>query len=383
LSLLSMLHGGSGTPADSGASYAATAVMRPSLGIVSMLVLVACSESMTSPVAARTRLSARTLADTTPPFATGVTVDTVPVGSDYTYFGGINDFGEVAIAGADASGNAQGARWSPGQPTTYLAFPDPFDNLYNVNDEGEAVLSWNTPFSSTVAIWERSGEVRVLPVLFPDSASGCYAIDINSARTALGSCQPRGGAVYPTVWINEGQPQMLRADNGDSLVNTGPQHISTNGTIALQTARGAAVLTPTHHLRHLLGFAGGGAAVLDANDGGWASGEADNGTCTVAVAWTPADSLLSLGICGAGMWINDADIVVGQAYANNNGFAYVWTRKTGARRLPRLIPSDSGETSIATAINQRNQILGYTIDQINGAYVFYTVVWTLSPSYGR
>ena len=367
------------------------------LSLVSITVAfaaVACSDA-TSPVAATRRgIHLQTVGDTLPPIAEGVHVDTLPLPFPEWQIRGINNLGQLSgTVEPDTGGNA-----------AFRGTPGHFQFLANnfaagaFNDEGDLLVASPGPAGS---IWEASGKFVNLALPF-DSASECGANNLNDLRQSAGVCPvfPASGGppdFYPTQWRADGTAELLSASG---VQFEGGQALSINqlGQIAGFTGlRQAFVYSQNHHVRllpNLPGTTGQSAVAWHVNELGWVAGQIDepSGPCPIyrAVAWTPSDSVVDLGVCGQALWISTyGNVVLGQSAQNNqfDDFAFVWTPTTGLRQLPHVQnAAGSLEFDQPTRINELGQILGtanINLDFPNGASTTINVIWTLPPGYGR
>jgi len=114
---------------------------------------------------------------------------------------------------------------------------------------------------------------------------------------------------------------------------------------------------------------------LDQKIRGKLSASAINNTRSEAFIWTQVDGMKNLGTLG-GNWstawdVNDNGQVVGYSdIGEGQSRAFVWDEENGMVELPTL-----GGNSLARAINNEGEIVGYSYDS-NGN--FYPVKWTVS-----
>jgi probable HAF family extracellular repeat protein len=102
------------------------------------------------------------------------------------------------------------------------------------------------------------------------------------------------------------------------------------------------------------------------NEQGWIAGTSAD-VPNRAARWTPTEGVVAITPVGANADardLNDAGHVVGHV----DGNAYLWTPENGVRPLP--LP-DGATASFATAINDRDEVVGY-VDRADGQqHAFY------------
>jgi hypothetical protein len=343
--------------------------------------VVACTDG-SNPVASMSRgISKQTVGDTIPPLAPGARVDTLPLPYPKYLVSGLNNLGQISGTFTPDTGATKAFRGTPGN------FQFLNDNAAGaLNDEGDALV--NSGAGS--GIWERSGQVVPLALLFPDSTLECSAQGINNQRQSAGLCiiANNGISSYVVEWSATGKAQALSAE-GMVLNNGEAFSINQLGQVAgfdfALTPTQAFVIGPNNKARILPPLPGGGqgASARRANEGQWVVGQAG----VRAVAWTPNDSAIDMGVDGQAFWINDANIAVGPTTQGSlaDDFGLVWTPTIGLRRLPP-VQSTAGNIEIdqPIIINEQNQILGTAQIQNSSGTVIatYNVIWTLPPGYG-
>jgi hypothetical protein len=248
-------------------------------------------------------------------------------------------------------------------------------------------------------VWTRSGQIVPLAFVFPDSTFTCAAEAINDLRQSAGLCivfpnVPGPVSSYVVEWSPDGTPHALSAE-GMVLSNGEALSINQLGQVAGfdidLTPSMAFVLSPNHQSRILPSLTGGQSAIArHVNERQWVAGLASGPVCGdhSAVAWSPDDSVIDIGVCGQAFWINDRNIVIGLAEQNNlaDNFGFVWTPTIGLRRLPPVQQSAGNiEIDQPTIINEQNQILGTAQIQDSNGNIITTinVMWTLPSGYGH
>jgi hypothetical protein len=344
--------------------------------VVLTVTSIACSES-TDPGLASRSLMASTVNASTLPFADSVHVAVI-TGLDFPQYTpiGMNDFGEVV-----------GYFTPTGQPGEY-----PFkwqgsrgvrlDSAHvncipgGVNNHG--VIAINCADQVVVQDW--FGNNRTLRLLStwvdanphdPLGTPDCALVGVALNGAALGLCTLADNPFHlATGWTPFGNPYPFFEQGSTTPIHGGGNWISNDGYIAVSDsgAKTAFIVTPSgqHQVLPPIGNAG----VAAVNDSGWAVGSLATHVSQspgLTIAWLRNGSFLYLNTNNAPLGISNS----GQIGLKGG---VVWTPTHGLRQLP---PAQTGGASDVIAINNSNQILGWST--FNG--VLALVVWTMPPGY--
>src|SRR5687767_6813500 len=164
----------------------------------------------------------------------------------------------------------------------------------------------------------------------------------------------------------------------EALSGALPVDLNDVGQVAIQYNSAAAIWTVASG-RQFLGSLGGQWTFPSAiNEAGHVVGwGTDQNSMGFAFLWTPSGGMRNLGQLGGGpTWggslatgINDRDEVVGQsATAARAGSyrAFLWTEATGMRDLGTL----GGDFSYASDINNRGEVVGYSLTAAGEYHAF-------------
>jgi hypothetical protein len=363
-----------------------------------VLTFAACSDA-TPPTADRASGHPAISADLLP-VATGVHV-AVLTGLDQVNATALNDWGEVVGSIVTSGGGTQAFKWQATRGLRVLTTPSGVvTNAVGVNNAGQVAITITTDTSQSAAIWDWFGHVMPLRDLSTYRTASarptCTASAINNAGIVAGTCTVLGQpSSIPTIWTKSGRPDALHW-NGGSLIEHGYANaIADSGIVSIYDSipvDGAIIGGTAWSLKAQREVTPPGAVSarttvgnLVANDSGYAAGWVTGGCPQLAALFiAPFDGAQppEIGICGAGVGISDDNVAVGWGYVNNHvgGPTFAWVWKPAYAFAPHALPGLEGgaaaarETSVATAINHRHQILGVITTSTGQRH---TVIWTL------
>ncbi len=283
----------------------------------------------------------------------------------------MNDWGEIVGLFVAPSGQGFQFKWQGSRGVT-LDTTDVDCETTNVNNRGEISLSCLQ--GGVLQDW--FGHDRTLRNLStyvdpnnPFAPPQCDLSGVADNGAVMGTCSLADQLIHlPTGWTPFGTPYPFYA-SGKAIHGAGTA-ISHDGYMAGNdsTTGSGFIVTPTGQMRTLP--PAGNSFVSVVNDSGWAAGELATPLPQSpgrTVAWLRGDSLVFLNRNAQPVGISNTGQIIMTS-------GLLWTPKHGLLQLP---PVQSGANLDVIAINNSNQILGWTI--VNGAQVH--VIWTMPAGY--
>ncbi|WP_143104940.1 hypothetical protein [Amycolatopsis regifaucium] len=207
-------------------------------------------------------------------------------------------------------------------------------------------------------VWDRGGRRTVLPDL-PDNAGSTYPKAINGRNETIGRAPTTDGRIHAVRWTSD--HRIIDMEFLPGTTGLEANAIGADGTVigyAMPGMRPArwdrtgrvSELTGPPGLRNITATA--------VNDHGLIAGYGfGEGWRTQPLLWNSSGEMRALALpsgitTAVAAGLNNRGTVVG----GSGDFALLWDR--GGR--PTVLPNLSGETSYATAINERGTVLGYS-----------------------